>query len=77
MPTYRVRSGDMDVKVKTAFPAQPEAIAIMAFAKGEPVKQLGRLLQINGGEYKGLDALYLAPEKVLQAMGAFPSETEC
>ncbi len=74
MPTYRVRSGDMDEKVKTAYPAQPMAIAVMAFAKGEPVKHLGQLLEINGGEYTGGNAIYINPETVLEAMGALECE---
>ncbi len=74
MPTYRVRSGDMDEKVKTAYPAQPMAIAVMAFAKGEPEKHLGQLLEIKGGDYVGDKTLYLAPEMVLEAMGALECE---
>ncbi len=72
MPTYRVRSGDMDEKVKTAYPAQPMVIAVMAFAKGKPVKHLGQLLEIKGGEYTGSNSIYINPETVLEAMGAFP-----
>ncbi len=70
MPTYRVRSGELDERVKTAHPAQPMAIAVMAFAKGEPVKHLGQLLEIKGGEYTGGNAIYINPETVLEAMGA-------
>ncbi len=76
MPTYRVRCGDLDERVKTTYPAEPMAVAIMAFSKGKPAKRLGQLLEIKGGEYVGEKTLYIAPEMVLRAIGALESNAE-
>lgn len=72
MPKYKIRSGEFRTTVETAYHAEPQALAIMALSKAFGMS-LGILTEINGGQFKGLDVVYVSTEKVLRDMGAFES----
>ena len=69
MPKYRVQSGTLNQVVETPYPAQPQAIAVMAFLAEPRANNLGQLTEIRGGQYKGDDTIYVSTSKVLEDMG--------
>ena len=71
MPTYRVKSGDMDERVKVPYAATPPAIFFMALRQmmDRPVKSLGSLAEITGGQYTGDDAVYSATDALMADAG--------
>lgn len=68
MPTYRIRSGEMDCRIKTKSPAEPAALSVMAIAQEKP-ESCGLMIEISGGEYKGGNVVYTSSENILRAMG--------
>ena len=68
MPTYRIRCGDMDHKIKTPYPADASVLACIALNECRP-KQVGILIEISGGEYRGRDKTYVSTEKTIQLIG--------
>jgi len=77
MPKYRVQSGALNHVVETPYPAQPQAIAVMAFLAKPRANNLGQLTEIRGGEYTGDNITYVLTEKVLSDMGMMePSNVE-
>ena len=70
MPKYTVRSGSLNQVVDTAHPAKPNAIAVMAIMLSTcATHDLGTLMEISGGLYKGGDTVYVSTIKVLEDMG--------
>ena len=69
MPKYRVQSGELNHVVETPYPAQPQAIAVMAFLAEPRANNLGQLTEIRGGEYTGDNTTYVLTERVLSDMG--------
>lgn len=77
MPKYRVKSGALSHVVETAFNAQPQMIAAMAFMAEPRANNLGQLTSINGGKFTGDNEMYVWTEKVLADMGLMePSNAE-
>lgn len=72
MPKYKIQSGEFKTTIKTAYNAEPRALAIMALSKAFGVP-LGTLTEVKGGQFKGDDVVYMSTERVLRDMGAFES----
>lgn len=68
MPTYRIRCGDMDTKIKTPHEADCTALALMAVDQALPQKP-GALVEVSGGQYTGAGAIYLAFESIARKLG--------
>ena len=68
MPTYRIRCGDMDAKIKTPHEADCTALALLAVDKVLP-KKPGRLIEVSGGQYKAAGTLYISFEAIARKLG--------
>ena len=68
MPTYKVKSGDLNIEIETGYDAEPMAIAILAVDRAKP-KNLGQIIEVNGGEYVGGNTTYCSTIKLLEKIG--------
>lgn len=68
MPTYRIRCGDMDAKIRTPHEADCTALALLAVDQALPQKP-GALVEVSGGQYKGAGAIYLTFESIARKLG--------
>ena len=68
MPTYRIRCGDMDTKIKTPHRAHAVALALLAVDKAPP-KRPTALIEVSGGQFKGDDTMYVAFAMVARKLG--------
>lgn len=68
MPTYRIRCGDMDTKIKTPFEADAATLAALAVNKKLPQKP-GMLVEVKGGQYSGDACIYVPFEAVALRLG--------
>lgn len=76
MPTYKVRSGEMDEKVFVPYHAQADAICFFALSqmRSKPVKSLGAVTRVAGGKFRGDYVTYLPTEALLRKAGLLIGE---
>lgn len=68
MPTYRIRCGDMNTKIKTPHEADCTALALLAVAKKLPGHP-GALVEISGGQFKGDLITYVEFASIARKLG--------
>lgn len=68
MPTYRIQSGDMDIKIKTPHEADCTALALLAVDQALPLKP-GALIEVSGGQYVGAGAVFLLFDAIARKLG--------
>ena len=81
MPTYRINSGNVQQRIVTPYLAEASALAVYALAMGllehdsdeahaaEGGPQLGRLLEVKGGQYRNGRQVYFGTAQLLRALG--------
>lgn len=68
MPTYRIRCGDMEAKIKTPFQADAIALALIAVSGALPGNP-GLLIEVSGGQYKGDNTSYVTFAAIARKLG--------
>jgi hypothetical protein len=77
MPTYRVRSGEMDLKIKRPFAADAKALATLAFEEAARTGlRLGVIAAVSGGAYAGDAEVILSSVVMLSELGLCEHEPE-
>lgn len=81
MPTYRINSGNVQLRIVTPYVAEASALAVYALAMvllehdsdeahaAEGGPQLGRLLEVKGGQYRKGHQVYFGTEPLLRSLG--------
>lgn len=81
MPTYRINSGNLQMRIITPYPAEASALALYALTKAvlehgsdevhaaDGGLKLGRLLEVKGGQYRKGHQVYFGTEQLLRSLG--------
>lgn len=74
MPRYTVSTGGITAHIETPYPADPEALALIALQANIGRCDLGEICSVVGGEYVGDDEMYMATAPLVRALGRMAPE---